>query len=609
MGNTEEKTVQTPSIHLRILCLGVLAFGVLLAPLQLGAQSPESPRRRPNVLVILADDMGWGDVSCHGNTNLQTPHIDSLARDGVMFDRFYVCPVCSPTRAEFLTGRYHPRGGVWDVSRGGERLDLDEQTIAEVFQAAGYATAAYGKWHNGTQFPYHPNARGFEDYYGFTSGHWGHYFDPILEHNNELVRGKGFIIDDLTNHAIQFIERHRDRPFFCYVPFNTPHSPFQVPERFYERFRNAEVPLRHRDPKREKLEVTRAVLAMNANIDWNVGRLLECLERLKLAENTIVVFFSDNGPNSWRFNGDMKGRKGSVDEGGVRVPCLVRWPGHLRRGRKVMQISAAIDLLPTLVALTGIPHQPKKPLDGRNLADVLLGEAPSDKLRQRKIFSYFRGRISVRTQRYRLGPRGALFDMVADPGQRRDVSNQHPNVAKELRNAVRRWKEDVVAELPRPGDRPFPIGAGHRLTWLPARDGQPHGNVRRSARAPNCSFFTNWTSPQDAITWDVEVAQAGRYRPVIYYTCRKEDVGCRLELHLGEASSSAKVEQPFDPPLIGAEADRAPRGSESLVKDFRPLALPPIELRAGRATLTLRAPEIPGQAAVDVRWVLMEKLD
>ena len=145
--------------------------------------------RQPNVVVILTDDQGWGDLSLHGNTNLQTPNIDQLAEQGAQFDRFFVCPVCSPTRAEFLTGRYHPRSGVYSTSAGGERMNLDESTIADAFKAAGYKTAAFGKWHNGMQYPYHPNARGFDEYYGFCSGHWGHYFSPLLEHNGELVKG------------------------------------------------------------------------------------------------------------------------------------------------------------------------------------------------------------------------------------------------------------------------------------------------------------------------------------------------------------------------------------------------------------------------------------
>src|SRR3954468_23423733 len=175
-------------------------------------------KEKPNVVIILADDQGWGDLSVHGNTNLSTPNIDSLARDGALFEHFYVCAVCAPTRAEFLTGRYHARGGVRGTSAGAERLNLDEKTIGQTFQAAGYLTGAFGKWHNGSQFPYHPNARGFAEYYGFTSGHWGDYFSPPLEHNGRPVTGHGYITNDLTDHALAFIEANRDRPVFCYLP-------------------------------------------------------------------------------------------------------------------------------------------------------------------------------------------------------------------------------------------------------------------------------------------------------------------------------------------------------------------------------------------------------
>ena len=179
----------------------------------------------PNVILILTDDQGWGDLSLNGNQDINTPNLDQLGRSGTQFDRFYVSPVCSPTRAEILTGRHHVRGGVYSTSAGGERLDVDEETIAEVFKSEGYQTAAYGKWHNGMQAPFHPNSRGFDDYYGFCSGHWGNYYNPLLEHNGNLVKGDGFIIDDLTQHGIDFIRKNKTQPFFLYLPYNTPHSP------------------------------------------------------------------------------------------------------------------------------------------------------------------------------------------------------------------------------------------------------------------------------------------------------------------------------------------------------------------------------------------------
>src|SRR3989475_3052529 len=494
--------------------------------LLLSAGAVAAENRRPNIVIILADDQGWGDLSVHGNTNLSTPNIDSLARDGALFERFFVCAVCAPTRAEFLTGRYHSRGGVRGVTTGAERLNLDEMTIAQTFKAAGYATAAFGKWHNGTQFPYHPNARGFDEYYGFTSGHWGQYFDPELDHNGKLVRGKGYITDDLTNHAMDFIAQHKDGPFFCYLPFNTPHSPMEVPERFFEKFSHFDPKMRNRDPEREEIPMTRAVLAMCESIDWNVGRVLAKLDELKLSDNTIVIYFSDNGPNSWRWNGGMKGRKGSVDEGGLRVPFLIRWPGHIRPGWRIPQIAGAIDLLPTLADLAGIRVASTKPLDGKSVKPLLLGQAKD--WPDRMIFSLQGNRVSVRTQQYRLDPQGQLFDMVADPGQDRDIAKQKPEGAAKLRQGMAQWSKEMLP-LVGEDDRPFPVGYSE-TTVLPARDGVGEGGIEPSAKAPNCSFFTNWKSKNDRITWDIEVGRAGEYEAIVYYTCRPEDVGSTVEL-------------------------------------------------------------------------------
>lgn len=570
------------------------------------AGQPLGAQARPNVLVILADDQGWGDLSLHGNTNLRTPNLDRLGREGALFQYFYVQPVCSPTRAEFLTGRYHPRGGVWDVTRGGERLNLDEYTIAQVFHKAGYATGVFGKWHNGSQYPYHPLARGFEEFYGFTSGHWGIYFDPPLEHNGQCIRGRGYIADDLTERAMRFIEGHRGRPWFCYLAFNIPHSPFQVPDRFYNRFRDAAIAMRYEGPQREDLAATRAALAMCENIDWNVGRLLEALERLGLRESTVVLYFSDNGPNSWRWNGGMRGRKGSTDEGGVRSPCLLRWPGHIRPATRIDRIAAAIDLLPTLAELAGIELNPPKPLDGKSLAPLLLGQAPE--WPDRMLFAHWAGRVSVRTQRFRLDDRGRLYDITQDPGQRKDVSAQEPQVAEELRAAVQRFRNEVLPKGP--DTRPFPVGYRQfPVTWLPARDGQPKGGVRRSAQAPNCSFFTNWTRPDDAMTWDVEVHTAGRYEATLYYTCPAGQTGATIQLSMGDRRVRCKVSEPFDPPLRGAEFDRVPRQGESYVKDFKPLVLGTLELPAGRGTLELRALEVPGRQVADVRMLILRLIE
>lgn len=558
----------------------------------------------PNVVVILTDDQGWGDVTLNGNPNLATPHIDSLARDGAMFEWFFVQPVCSPTRAEFLTGRYHVRGGVHSTSTGGERLDLDEHTIAQTFKAAGYATGAFGKWHNGTQHPYHPNARGFDEYYGFTSGHWGHYFAPMLDHNGRLTTGKGFVIDDFTDRAMQFIEQSKDKPFLVYLPLNTPHTPAQVPDEYYAKF--ADMKLQNSTGKDDAK--TRATYAMCENIDWNIGRVLKKLDELKLAENTIVVYFHDNGPNGPRWNGGMRGTKGSTDDGGVRSPLHVRWPAKIKPGTKVKPIAGAIDLLPTLADLAAVKVLSEKPLDGCSLKPLLLGDGVA-MWPPRTIFNCWSGRVSARTDQYRLDNTGKLYDIQADPGQTRDIAKDQPAVAEKLAAEVAAWRKDVLSELVKKDDRPFPIGHGpFPVTQLPARDGVPHGNVKRSAGAPNCSFFKDWKTPEDRITWAVDVGTAGKYEAVVYYTCPAADVGSEIELGLNGAKATAKVTEAHDPPLYGMEKDRVDRGSESFVKDFKPMKLGTLDLKPGRGELTLRALSVPGKSVMDVRLIVLTRV-
>lgn len=561
----------------------------------------------PNVIVILTDDQGWGDLSVNGNTNLSTPNIDKLAETGVTFNRFFVSPVCSPTRAEMLTGRYHVRGGVYSTSAGGERLDLDETTIAQVFKNAGYATAAYGKWHNGMQAPYHPNARGFDDFYGFCSGHWGNYFSPMLEHNGEIVKGDGFIIDDLTNHGLEFMEKNKDNPFFLYLPYNTPHSPMQVPDNWYEKFENMQLEMLNREPEKEDIQFTKAALAMCENIDWNVGRVAEKVEELGLSENTIIIYFSDNGPNGIRWNGGMKGKKGSTDEGGVRSPLFMKWKGKFEAGKTITQITSAIDLLPTLSDLAGIDYQSQKMLDGVSLKPLLLEENPE--WGDRLIVNHWGKRTSVRSQQYRLGHEGKLFDMINDPGQTIDISAQKPEIAAQLNNAKANWEEEVLSELPEKDTRTFSIGhPEYKFTQIPARDGTAHGNIKRSNKFPNCSFFTNWTSTSDSISWEAEVLESGEFEVQLYYTCPVEDIGSVFELSFGKNKLRGTITEAHDPPLTGMENDREGVRAESYVKDFKKMSVGTIQLEKGNGILNLKALEIPGSQAMDFRLLMLKRI-
>lgn len=573
---------------------------------------------RPNVVIFLADDAGWGDYSQNGNQMLRTPNIDSIAKGGVTLDRFYVSPVCAPTRAEFLTGRYHPRGGVRGVSTGQERLNLDEKTVADAFKAAGYATGAFGKWHNGSQWPYHPMARGFDEYFGHTSGHWGEYFDAPLEHNGKMIKTEGYIVDVCTDRALDFIERNHRQPFFVYVPFTTPHSPWAVPEKDWARFKNKPITQPATNPAQENADHTRCALAMLENQDWNVGRVLAKLAEHGLTENTIVLYFSDNGPNSFRWTGGMKGRKGSTDEGGIRSPGFLRWPARIPAGSTVLPISGAIDLLPTLTSLAGIPRVGNKPLDGRDLSPLL--HQPNAAWSDRMIFSNWNNNVSVRTQRHRLDAQGELFDMQNDPGQTTPVNAREPAIAAELTAAVKAWRQEVLEDSAAKGARPRlagnavdprPIPVGYPefpITMLPARDGEPRGGVKRSSNAPNSSYFVNWTSRDDQMVWLLDVNTAGRYAVTIDYTCPVPDAGSTIELSFNDRRLAGKVTPGWNPPLY-TNQDTLPRPpGESQMKEFRSLALGEITLTRGQGPLTLRALEIPGQSVMDVRRVTLTLL-
>jgi hypothetical protein len=299
----------------------------------------------------------------------------------------------------------------------------------------------------------------------------------------------------------------------------------------------------------------------------------------------------------------MKGRKGSLDEGGLRVPFLIRWFGHIRARARIPQIAGAIDLLPTLADLAGITISDGKQLDGTSLKPLLT--QPATDWPERTLFSMHNKRASARTQRYRLDPAGQLFDIAADPGQTRNIASEQPRVAARLQSALEPWRQEMLP-LVGEDDRPFPVGFAEN-TMLPARDGVPHGGIERSSRHPNCSFFRNWTGKEDSITWDIETAGTGRYELTLHYTCPASDIGSTIELSFLSARIRVEINEPYDPPLQGETQDLAPR-TESYVKNFRPLRVGAVELEKGRGLLTLRALEIPGKQVADVRYVGVRRL-
>jgi len=563
----------------------------------------KAPQQNPNVIIIMADDQGWGDLSWHGNQDLNTPNLDALAAQGAAFENFYVSPVCSPTRAALLTGRYHFRTGVYGTSAGGERLNLGEETLGEVFQQAGYKTALYGKWHSGMQYPYHPNARGFEDFYGFCSGHWGNYFAPELEANGKIVKGEGYLTDDLTQHALSFMENHQKEPFFLYLSLNIPHSPMQVPDSYWEAFKDKT--LVQNEGVENPLH-TRAALAMVANIDSNVGRIMAHLEELKLSENTIVVYLSDNGPNGRRWNGGMKGIKGSTDEGGTRSPLFIQWKNKIAP-KEVAQLAGAVDLLPTLAQLAGIEHNPPKTLGGMDLSAWLLdNENPTA---ERMLVSYWGNKMSIRSQRFRLDAQNELYDIEQDRGQQKPLNKELHQEAYASLLAEKEKYKDFDFPSKEKDQRPFPVGHPDFIwTELPARDAQLRGSLTRSNRHPNCTFITSWTSLKDEIIWPVSVLGPGTFEVLLFYTCKAENVGVSGTLTMNEASLNWTITEAHDPPLVGATLDRSAR-IESYTKTFKQLSLGTITLEKGNGDMRIQATNIPGTAALDVRRIQLKRIN
>ena len=556
--------------------------------------------QKPNILIFLTDDQGWGDLSFNGNSNLSTPNIDGIANNGAAFDRFYVSPVCSPTRAELLTGKFFIRSGVNGVTRGYERMNLDHSLISDYFKEKDYRTGVFGKWHNGSQPPYHPNSRGFDEFYGFTSGHWGNYYDPVLENNGEITRGKGYISDDITNKAISFIKNSK-KPFFTYVSYNTPHSPMQVPDSY---LKDKNIGLKGRYSDKENVKKTEAALAMVENLDYNVGKVIDSLKKYKLYDNTIIIYFSDNGPNGNRWNNDLKERKGSTNEGGVRVPFFIQWPKKIPSGIRVSQISSVLDIFPTLIELTN--NSSEIDFDGLSFKKYLEDQKLQDN--QRKIFSYWNNKISVRNNRFILDNQNNLFDLKVDHQQEIVVNNKFTKEYNELKKAKNVWKNTVVDKYKKSiKRRRFTVNDLESVyTHLPARDAEITGELKRSSIHANCSFIENWENKEDYIYWDVEVLSSGKSNVELYYTLPENSVGTEIAIEYEDQIIYKELKTFHDPKLQGYEKDIVKR-IESYTKEFNKVAIGDIDFKKGSSVLKLKTSKKTGKNSIDFRLLVLKK--
>ena len=553
----------------------------------------------PNILIVLTDDQGWGDLSIRGNTNLKTPNIDNIGYNGASFERFYVSPVCAPTRAELLSGKYFVKSGVNGVTRGYERMSNDVQLVSEYFKEKNYITGLFGKWHNGSQPPYHPNYRGFDEFFGFTSGHWGNYFNPILEKNGKIIKTNGYINDVITNEAISFIKNSK-QPFLSFISYNTPHSPMQVPDKYYL---NKKVSLVGRYSNKENINKTKAALGMIENIDENIGNIVSVLKEKDVYDNTIIIFLSDNGPNGNRWNNDFKDRKGSTNEGGVRVPFFIQWPNNIKKGLKINQVSSVLDLFPTLLELTG--NKALDDLDGVSLKKYL--DTPSLLDDERTIFSYWNNRISARNNNYILDHENNLYDLVKDYFQYSPLEkDNNPNYQK-LLNDKNEWLNEVVnPHIEKLTRRPFTINyKTTEYTHLPARDAEINGDLKRSSIHANCSFIENWKNTEDYIYWEIDVLEDGINNIELYYTLEKESVGTEIALEFENQIIKKTIDKFHDPRLLGSVEDKIER-IESYTKDFKKINIGKISLKKGKSILKLKTTKMEGDKSIDFRLLILK---
>ncbi len=516
------------------LAMNVLGWGP-------GSAGDDQERGRPNVLLILTDDQGYGDLGCHGNPRIRTPRLDRFARESVRLKTFCVSPVCSPTRASLLTGRYNYRTGVVDTYLGRSLMHPDETTLAEVLAAAGYRTGIFGKWHLGDTAPLRPIDQGFQRALVLKGGGIGQpsdpsgggtYQDPILQDNGRSKRFSGYCSDILTGAAIDFVTADDDRPFFAYLAFNCPHEPLQAPEAELAAYQKMDLSpsafpqLGHPIPPgliSPREDIAR-VYAMITNIDTNVGRILDALASRGLAEDTIVIFLTDNGPAKVRFNAGLRGYKGTVYEGGIRVPCYVRWPGHFPAGRVVDRLAAHIDLFPTLLEACRVPIPRDLKLDGKSLLPLLRGATLNAWPDRTLFFQWHRGdtpepdrAFAARSQRYKLlrrePPKGSrevpkleLYDLAIDPGEERDIAESRPDLVERMHAEYLAWFRDVSSTR---GFGPVRIDLGG-----PTED--PTVLTRQDWRGPRAGWELN-----DLGYWEVNVVRGGRFTVELRLTPRR----------------------------------------------------------------------------------------
>jgi len=466
-----EAKMRRRGLLLRVTTLILFTAGVCFGIRPAFAGRLNENSSKPNIVLIVADDLGYADLACLGRSDVKTPHLDRLAAEGVRGSQFYVTwPACTPSRGSIVTGRYPQRNGLYEMIRNdlvnyGHRytedeyaispemtlgLDVRESTIGDVLKTAGYATGVVGKWDGGRARRFLPLQRGFDFFYGFANtgiDYWTHerYGVPSMFRGNERIKEEGYATDLFGREADRFIREHRDEPFFLYVPFNAPHGASNLEKDSYQAPQETLASYANLDPKDRKTKY----LAMITRMDDMIGTMLATLDELKLTDRTMVVFSSDNGGAGMARNEPLQGHKSSLWEGGLRVPLIVRYPGKIPAGSMTDAFLTTLELLPTFAAMAGAQPPKDVVLDGFDMLPTLADVQPSPRT---EMFWQHRGGRAARVGRYKWldsGKARGLFDVVTDPGETQDLTTSRPETAKELEAAWLAWRKEMNAADPR----------------------------------------------------------------------------------------------------------------------------------------------------------------
>ncbi|MFK8113914.1 MAG: arylsulfatase [Rubripirellula sp.] len=505
---------------------------------------------RPNVIVIMSDDQGGGDYGFMGNEVIRTPELDAMHKRSGLLSKFYVSPVCAPTRACLMTGRYNYRTRCIDTYVGRSMMDTEEITIAELLRDAGYRTGIYGKWHMGDNYPLRAMDQGFQDSLIHRGGGIGQpsdpigaegkYTDPTLIKNGEEVAMKGYCTDIYFGAAMDFIDKSAaaKENFFTYIATNAPHGPFHdVPPELLEEYRKVDfspILLRKLAPQRMEAEIDKLarIAAMITNIDQNVGRLFKKLDSLKLGENTIVIYLNDNGPNTARYVGDMRGNKTHVDDGGIRSPLLFHWPAKVEAGKTSESLCAHIDVLPTILDACDIEAPKAHRIDGRSFLP-LLTEANADWPVRQVVLQTHRGNepqlyhhFAIHEGPWKLvhpsgfgkesfsgEPKLELYNLSNDPRQKTDLASKRPKIAQRLKAAYEAWFKDVSSTRPDNYAPPrIVIGTEHEPISALTRQDWRHIQGKPWAKGSN-GF------------WLLEAPTAGEYEIELIFASQENPAG------------------------------------------------------------------------------------